>query len=288
MPTRESWHLLESPLVQVWDAVCRAPRSGYGPLEVVTTAQIVLARRGVFVVKRRGEQVVVDTNAVLVFGLDDEYHVSHPTSGGDECTVFVLPPHLLEDGLGGVHGRLGILRPRDHLAACLVTRALRNGVVDQLEAEEATFLLLASVARVFTRPPGHAGCRLGRAQHLRVERARALLATSPETRWDLRALGQALSCSPFHLARQFRAATGETISRYLLRLRLGLAVDQLAEGERDLAMLAIGIGFAHHSHFSARFRSVLGMTPTEAREMLTKRKLDGLRRIVADASPAKP
>ena len=90
-----------------------------------------------------------------------------------------------------------------------------------------------------------------------------------------------MRCSPFHLARQFRAATGETISRYLLRLRLGAAVERLAEGERDIAALAIDIGFAHHSHFSARFRMAFGITPTLARDMLTKRKLDEFRAVVA-------
>ena len=99
-------------------------------------------------------------------------------------------------------------------------------------------------------------------------------------RWDLGTLGRALRCSPFHLARQFRAATGETISRYLLRLRLGAAVERLAEGERDLAAPATDMGFAHHSHFSARFRGTFGITPTQARDMLTKRKLDELRAVI--------
>ena len=80
--------------------------------------------------------------------------------------------------------------------------------------------------------------------------------------------------------------TGETISRYLLRLRLGAAVERLAEGERDIAALAIDLGFAHHSHFSARFRRAFGITPTHAREMLTKRKLDELRAVVAGVPSA--
>ena len=131
------------------------------------------------------------------------------------------------------------------------------------------------------------GWRTGSTQRLRVERARALLASSPATRWDLDTLGRVLYCSPFHLARQFRALTGETISRYLLRLRLGLAIERLAEGERDIAALASDIGFAHHSHFSARFRTIFGITPTQAREMLTKRKLDELRALVADPGLAR-
>jgi AraC-like DNA-binding protein len=119
--------------------------------------------------------------------------------------------------------------------------------------------------------PDHANRnRLGRAQRLRVEQARELLACAPTRHWSLGALGEALRCSPFHLARKFRAATGETITRYVLRLRLRLALERLAEGERNIALLAIETGFAHHSHFSARFRGAFGITPTEARDLLTK------------------
>ena len=282
MPEEQSSRVLvESPLVRVYDVVCRATRSAYGPVMFNTVTQIGLPRRGVFFMERCGERVVVDTNTALVLGPNDEYRVGHPTSDGDEGTVLVLPAHLIEDAIGGVGGRVGSLMPHDHFAVCIVTRLLRDRAPDQLEGEEATLLLLASLSRAFANSPGMNGNPLAPAQRLRIERARALLASSPTTRWDLRGLGLALGCSPFHLARQFRAATGETISRYLLRLRLGLAVERLADGERDIAALAVDIGFTHHSHFSARFRGTFGITPGQAREMLTTCKLDELRAVLA-------
>ncbi len=248
-------------------------------MELNGVPQIGLPRRGVFVVERRGEPIVVDTNTALLLGRDDEYRVSHPMSGGDEGTVLVVPPDLLEDAIGGVGGRVGSLRPRDRLAVCLVTRALTEGEPDQLEAEDMSLLLLSSLSPAFSYRMAENGCRLGPAQRFRIEQARALLASSPATRWNLDRLGWALRCSPFHLARQFRAATGETISRYILRLRLGIAIERLAGGERDIAALAVETGFTHHSHFSARFRSAFGITPAQAREMLTKHKLDELRSL---------
>jgi AraC family transcriptional regulator len=141
-------------------------------------------------------------------------------------------------------------------------------------------LLLASLRRAFANrndPPA----RLGPTQMRRVEQAQMLLADSPAKGWDLAGLGLALSCSPFHLARQFRAGTGETISSYVLRLRLALALNRLAQGERDLAALAVDVGFSHHSHFTARFRSVYGITPAHARQILTKRKLAELKTVVS-------
>jgi AraC-like DNA-binding protein len=243
--------------------------------------QLGLPRRGVFVMERLGRPVVVDTSTTVLLGPDEEYRVGHPTDGGDVGIVLAVAPALLEDVIGGVDGRVVRLGPRDHFAACLVTRALRDDEPDQLEAEDGTLQLLGSLGRRFAEPPSGASVRLGPKQRLRVEQARALLASSPTARWDLGGLGAALDCSPFHLARQFRAATGETISRYVLRLRIAIAVERLAEGESDLSLLGISAGFAHHSHFSSRFRSVFGFTPTQARDMLTKRsKLEELRAIV--------
>jgi len=284
VPERQSSALIETPLVQVYDVVCRAPRSGYGPVELGSTAQIILPRRGVFVVERRGEPHVVDTSAALVVGAEEEYRVSHPGISGDDCTVIVLPLQLLEEVVGGCDGLSGSLRSRDHLAVCFVTRALRDSGADQLEAEEATLLLLAMLPGAFANSGWGDGEHLGRTQRIRVEQVRALLASSPATRWNLQAVARAVHCSPFHLARQFRADSGETIARYLLRLRVSAAVERLANGERDLAALALETGFAHHSHFSARFRSVFGMTPTAARETLTKHRLDDLRTIIAGAA----
>lgn len=274
--------LVDSPLARVYDVACRAPRSGYGTIMLNSGTQIGLPRRGVFIMERRGEPVVVDTNTALVLGPDDEYRVRHPTGDGDDGTVVVLPPHLVEQAIGDARGRLGRLRPRDQLAIGMVTRALRDGDPDQLEAEDATFLLLASLSRSFAGPTGES--RVGVAQRRRIEHARALLASSPATRWHLGSLGRVLRCSPFHLARQFHAATGETISRYVLRLRLGIALERLADGEHDIAALAVDTGFAHHSHFTARFRSTFGITPTQARAMVARRNLDELRAMV-NAAP---
>jgi AraC family transcriptional regulator len=272
--------LLESPLARVYDVVCRTPRSGYGALMLNGVTQIGLPRRGVFLIERRGETAVIDTNTTMMLGPGDEYRVAHPTGDGDEGTVLALPPDVVEDAIGSCEGRVGNLRPRDHLTVRVINRALRDTGPDRLEAEEATLLLLGLLSRVFSET-GTEDRRLGPGQRLRIERARALLASAPTDHWDLGALGRALRCSPFHLARQFRAATGETISRYALRLRLGVALERLAEGEGDIAALAVDTGFSHHSHFSARFRSAYGITPTEARKILTQRKLAELRAVLA-------
>jgi AraC-like DNA-binding protein len=283
MPENQSTQLLvHTETVRVIDVICREPRSGYGVAEYNAVAQIGLARRGMFILERRGKPIVVDPTTAVLLGSDDEYRVSHPTNDGDDGIVVIVAPALLEEITGGVQGREGRLRPADHLAVCMLTRVLRDCRPDDLEAEDAVFLLLTGLSRTFATRENT--FLLGPAQRSRVEHVRALLASAPATRWNLQMLAKTVACSPFHLARQFRAATGETISRHLLRLRLALAVERLADGERDIAMLALESGFAHHSHFTARFRATFGITPTHARAMLTKRKLDDLRLFVAETT----
>jgi AraC-like DNA-binding protein len=282
---QSSMLLLESSFGRVYDVVCRAPRSGFGTLMLNEIVQIGLPRRGVFLLERRGEPSVIDTSSVVVLGSGDEYRVGHPTSDGDDGMVLSLAPGLIEDAIGIPKGRIGHLLPRDNLAMWIVHRALRGAATEQLGAEEALLHLLSVLSRALADTRGNR-TPPGPGQRLRIEQARALLASEPTQRWNLGALGHALHCSPFHLARQFRVVTGETISRYVLRLRLGMALDRLANGERDIATLAVETGFTHHSHFSARFRNVFGMTPTQAREILTRRTFEEAWAVLAGTDSA--
>src|SRR5947207_9154205 len=96
--------LVNSPLARVYDVVCTAPRSGYSPMMSNPVIQIGLPRRGVFVMERRGNGVVVDTNRVLMLGLDDDYRLRHPTGDGDAGTVIALPTARAEEAFGRIDG----------------------------------------------------------------------------------------------------------------------------------------------------------------------------------------
>ena len=272
---QRSSQLLDSELVRVFDVCCDAHQSGFGGYEMVAVGQVVLTRRGVFLVERGGEVMAVDTNTVLVLAKDDPYRVSHPVAGGDDTTVFVYPPEMLTTALGADSTCQGVLRPADQLALSLTRRTLVGGLETPLDGEERCMFLLRKLVEVLPIAVRDQ-TSLGPGQRLRIHRARALLASEPTRSWDLAAVARALDSSPFHLARQFRCMTGETIGRYLLRLRLAIAIRRLADGEDDLMKLACDLGFAHHSHFSARFRAVFGLSPSELRRRLTGRGMQDL------------
>lgn len=284
MSYRRSDLVFHSPLVRVFDVTCHAPQSGCDSEECCSVTQIVVPRRGVFLLHHQGTPIVADPNTALVFSIGDTYQISHPVDGGDQCTVLVFSPELIDDALGGIETRHRTIHPATQLSIHVLTHTMVTGLTDRLEAEENAVLVLSDLSKDFRSSSPLSRQRVSEFQQQRVEEVRALLSSRPTDPWHLESIAQTVYCSPFHLARQFRTATGQSIARYLLRLRLALALDRLAQGETDLARLAIELGFAHHSHFSARFRLVFGATPTAVRNTLTRRKFQQMSKIVTAKS----
>jgi AraC-like DNA-binding protein len=274
---RRAQQLLDGTTIQLFDVSCRAAASAPAEEEHTVTTQVILPVRGCFEVHRGRHTTVGDPTSVVLFRADEDLRVGHPAHGGDDCLVFVLPSPTAEDVLGPADIE-GLVAPHLQLHAHRARAALRRGAVDPLDAEVHALDLVRAIVRGSPGASSEAG--LGRAQRVTVERVRALLASRPTERWRLDRIAREVFVSPAHLARRFRAETGESIAGYLLRLRLGIALDRLAGGEEDLGALAVDLGFAHHSHFSARFRRVFGVTPSAFRSSLDARRLAELRTIV--------
>jgi AraC-like DNA-binding protein len=105
-----------------------------------------------------------------------------------------------------------------------------------------------------------------------VEAVKRLIVGTPSAPHHLRDLATDVGVSPFHLARIFRADTGESPHQYLLRIRMDRALSRLSLGESDLSRLAHDLGFSSHSHFSTVFRRHFGDTPARVRASLVMRR----------------
>jgi AraC-like DNA-binding protein len=71
--------------------------------------------------------------------------------------------------------------------------------------------------------------------------------------------------SPFHFARLFKRTSGVPPHRFVVRRRIGRAIELLAGGEHPIGEIARLVGFATPSHFTTVFRRITGVTPTEYR-----------------------
>jgi AraC-like DNA-binding protein len=141
------------------------------------------------------------------------------------------------------------------------------GVASARAVEEGALALLAEV-RAQAAAPLAAPAAGARRRRTIVEGARAILAREPGRAHPLADVARSLGISPSHLAHVFRAEAGMPLHRWLLHLRLAVALERLADGDAHLSALALDLGFATHSHFSAAFRRWCGVTPAAARATL--------------------
>jgi AraC-like DNA-binding protein len=76
--------------------------------------------------------------------------------------------------------------------------------------------------------------------------------------------------SPRSLHRLFVKHTGESVSDYLSKLRIGRACMRLAETDLPVSMIAYEVGLSNLANFNRQFRRVRNTTPTEYREYFRK------------------
>jgi AraC-like DNA-binding protein len=114
----------------------------------------------------------------------------------------------------------------------------------------------------------------------RAARVKEAISIHPERKWRLSELAALACLSHWHLAHVFRAEVGESVYRYVLRARLAKALDAVLDSDSDLTAIALERGFSSHSHFTARFRALFGMTPAELRRTATCASAAELRKIV--------
>ncbi|PTY05729.1 AraC family transcriptional regulator [Opitutaceae bacterium EW11] len=72
--------------------------------------------------------------------------------------------------------------------------------------------------------------------------------------------------SPYHFHRIFRAFVGETLGRYVQRVRLETAAVQLQTTAKSVTDIALDAGYESAAGFSRAFEERFGMAPTECRK----------------------
>jgi AraC family transcriptional regulator len=75
-------------------------------------------------------------------------------------------------------------------------------------------------------------------------------------------MGAVARLSPYHFARQFKAATGMPPHQYVIARRVERAKQLLLDGDDfSLGQVAAHAGFADQSQFSHHFKRLVGITP---------------------------
>ena len=69
-----------------------------------------------------------------------------------------------------------------------------------------------------------------------------------------------------HFYRLFKRLTGDTVGAYLLRRRISLAANDLADSNKSIVSIALEYGFESHDVFTRAFKRVYGMSPSKYRK----------------------
>lgn len=249
------------------DAVtCTDDHTHWSAPQVESSHELVLVRRGRFRRRAGGAAADIDPTMAYLSVSGEEEHFAHP-AGGDVCTLVTLQPDLWHTLTGEptrlrrstvyVDARLDLAHRRVLASAC-------GGDVDFGVAEQLLRLVGGAVGQVATVPAG------GRPdERALVDRARAAIAADHPDAGGLLALARLLAVSPYRLSRAFSAELGVSLTRYRNRIRVGRAMDRLADGAPSLADLAAELGFADQAHLCRTVRQHLGYTPTAVRRLLS-------------------
>jgi len=85
-------------------------------------------------------------------------------------------------------------------------------------------------------------------------------------RLTLDGLADIAALSPSGLHRLFLRHTGQSVTGYLARLRIGAACALLSGGTRPIAMIADEVGYDSLANFNRQFKAQRGLTPRQYRQ----------------------
>jgi len=240
-----------------------------GDVEWQSRNVVVLPLSGLFSKHDGPGRYVTGTPSHAVFiAADTPYRLGYPGAIGDRALTLRFSDALAPDDLdrhgSGVPASSGLLPAEAMMLRNLLYAGLKGSEVDEFEIE-ALGLHLLEISLTAIGSPDAAVRGPTRARRSRsLQRVKEAVAIAPADKWDVEKLARIAAISPFHLCRVFRQMTGTSLYGYVLRERLASTLDAVLDGE-DLTIIALGAGFASHSHYTARFRSVFGCTPAALR-----------------------
>jgi len=258
--------LLDVPVGLVED-VRRPGASPAGSPEAFSPEyQLCLPYHGLFVWHVGRDDVVADANQVLWVTAGESYHLSSPLPSGYAELIITPDLRVLSELMGADRPPVPAQRRSWRASPQVQSLGVRflhwaQQAPDDLVAEEAVVALLRAALQDDRPRP----TRVGPTTRWLIRQAKEFLASELSTDISLSDVGQAVGASPAYLTDVFRREEGVALHQYLTHLRLARALAELPHAD-DLTVLALDLGFSSHSHFSAVFRRVFGLTPSRFRE----------------------
>lgn len=242
--------LVESDLFVADELIARAelPPSG-----AISGHKLVITFAGAFDFQVGRSATWVDPSRLLFASPGESYVDHHVVPGVGHCSVILTPSDGAADEIWVDADAQFTQRVRGcSLQVQMLTQMLRRADEPLAAQELGLSIMEASLSDARRVTSVDRSC---------VRRAKQVLQDCPDGRLSLTQIAGELGVSAIHLTQSFKRSEGMPLYRYQTLLRLVRALEKLPERE-DITDLAFELGFSSHSHFTAVFRSELGMTPS--------------------------
>jgi AraC-like DNA-binding protein len=259
----------EVPGARVVDHDCRKAAGSRGSYEYGLDYGLVLIRRGGYWREVNGRGAYLGPTDAFFERPFVEQRIEHHQDTGDRCTSLWLSESAVcaLAGDASVPDQPVMTTPAIDLQHRDLVAALRRGI-DRFELDERLARLVGALAECAV--PGRLTARRSTTQHKHhrvVQQVREAIIADPAD-VDFGGLAQTLGHTRFHISRVFSRAAGTTLSKFRNRVRVAIALERLAAGHDNLAVLAADLGFADQSHLSRVVRADTGECLSMLRQRL--------------------
>jgi AraC family transcriptional regulator len=191
-----------------------------------------------------------------------------------EVIVILIPPHYLEMAADELHrgGGFEVMdrqmegEPLFTAVASSLRARFRDGAgVSRLLAESAGYLVAEHILRTHAVSNGCFQEPKGRLSGRDVRRVTEFVDDHLDGTATIAEMAAICLMGPHRFRRMFKSAVGCTPYQFVQSRRIRLAQKFLLEREAGIAEIALRLGFASQSHFTAAFRKMTGTTPRRYR-----------------------
>lgn len=273
-------------MVWVGEFMCHFDDPFFGGLHFFDHHHMIVFPRTCVKLKLHGYGSLIGSpNLAVFYNRNTVYERTKLDNIGDKCYYFQFDPMLMDELLAEYqpqsNGRRSqtfsfthaLLHREQYLQQYrIVEMILRGRVADRLLIDETAVCLLENLlARSFAQ---HGVIRKEKEETSKAHRrlavaAQELLAHSYDQPLTLDQIAKQLAVSPYHLSRLFRKQVGCTLHQFREQFRLRMAHLRIGDYADNLTQLALDVGYANHSHFTAAFHRTFGFPPSQWQKIST-------------------
>lgn len=257
--------VFETPLVRIGAFRCDRDYPGFQDTGPINNDCFVFPRTAVGIEHEHEPPFAANPNVVTFYNRGQRYLRHGVSEQGDRCDWFSIDREVMRDAVRAQQEEpftwtRGRCDSATYFQQRKIFEAARNSSASALAIEEESIALLPRVIPQAVEPA---------ARHREIVReVENVLGARFDQALRLSQVAALIGMSVFHLCRTFRAATGMPIHGYLKQLRVRNGLERICDQRAALSVVALELGFAHHSHFTSAFHREFGLTPRNARAQI--------------------